>query len=191
MTDADFLIHPETRADRPAIETLLDAAFGLDRRTKTAYRLREGSSPVEGLCLTARLDGRIVGSIEFWPLVIGEGGQALLLGPLAVDPGMQGRGCGMALMKRGIALAREQGHGLIVLVGDEPYYARVGFARVPDGRFIMPGFVDPDRLLALELRPGALSRCSGLVQNPVRVSAALAIPGQAEQAEQRQYDEKA
>ena len=38
---------------------------------------------------------------------------------------------------------------LALLVGDEPYYARLGFKRVPRGQLLMPGPVDPDRLLAI------------------------------------------
>ena len=36
-----------TVVDRPQIEQLLDTAFGPDRQQKSAYRLREGSRPVE------------------------------------------------------------------------------------------------------------------------------------------------
>ncbi len=50
----------------------------------------------------------------------------------------------------------------MVLVGDEPYYGRAGFTRVPNGRIVMPGPVDPDRLLVAELAPGAFDGVSGL-----------------------------
>jgi predicted N-acetyltransferase YhbS len=48
-----------------------------------------------------------------------------------------------------------------LLVGDEEYYARLGFAPVPQGKITMPGPVDPERLLYCELRPGALAEASG------------------------------
>jgi predicted N-acetyltransferase YhbS len=51
----------------------------------------------------------------------------------------------------------------VLLVGDEPYYARFGFRRIPSRQLTLPGPVDPDRFLALELSEGALSRASGLV----------------------------
>lgn len=163
MAESDFLILPERDEDHQLIQQILDAAFGLERRTKTAYRLREGSAPVAELCFTARLAGRLVGSIQYWPLIVGGASSALLLGPLAVDPGLQGKGCGLALMKHSLAKARHLGHALVILVGDAPYYARVGFARIPDGQMLMPGPVDADRFLALELRPGALAEARGLV----------------------------
>ncbi len=43
-----------------------------------------------------------------------------------------------------------------LLVGDEPYYARFGFHPVPPGQIVLPGPVDPNRLLAAELAPDAL-----------------------------------
>jgi predicted N-acetyltransferase YhbS len=172
-----------------AIEALLDLAFGLDRHTKTSYRLREGNRAVEGLSFVVREGGLgVTGAISFWPLKIGKAGSAaLLLGPLAVHPGRQAIGIGRALMRKGLETAKMQGHRLVILVGDEPYYGRVGFARVPDGKLIMPGPVDPGRLLYLELVPGALAMVSGLVLPPHRhgeLSAALAVPHRAKEAEE-------
>ena len=54
-----------------------------------------------------------------------------------------GRGIGMALGERSVEAARAQGHRLVLLVGDEPFYGKVGFRRVPAGRLAMPGPVDP------------------------------------------------
>lgn len=179
-TSCTFDIQCESIHDRHAIDGLLDEAFGLGRRTKTAYRLREGSQPVEQLCLTARVGGLLVGSIQFWPLTIGGHTPALLLGPLAVSEKVRGKGCGLALMREGLDRAAKLGHELVILVGDEPYYARAGFIRVPDDQLIMPGYVDPERLLAKELRAGALKQAHGLVRGGASTS--LAVPGQSQQA---------
>jgi len=173
MTSPSYSILPEAGADRPAIETLLDACFGLSRLAKTSYRFREGEKPIAGLSLVARSpSGGILGAIAFWHLRIGkQGTPAILLGPLAVDPELQGKGIGRALMAKGIAAAARQGHKLVILVGDEPYYGRVGFRPVPEGRLILPGPVDPKRLLYLELEAGALCDARGLVLPPGRFSA--------------------
>ena len=170
MNALTFAITTASAADSAEIEALLDACFGLARRTKTTYRLREGDRPVSAH-VAREPSGRLVGANSFWDLRIGEAGTpALLLGPLAVAPDLQGKGIGRALMRHGIAEARELGHRLIVLVGDEPYYARVGFRQVPKGRLLLPGPVDPARLLYLELVPGALETVSGLVLGPRRFS---------------------
>jgi predicted N-acetyltransferase YhbS len=163
-------VEPELPSDQSSIENLLDLSFGLSRRTKTSYRLREGSMPVTGLSHVVRdPEVEISGAISYWPLVIGKAATpGLLLGPLAVHPDRQNRGIGLALMKHTLELAQRQGHALVILVGDKPYYARVGFAQVPAGQLQFPGFVDPARLLALELQLGALAHAQGLVLPPHR-----------------------
>ena len=77
------LVTEQQPQDQAEIETLLDLAFGIGRRSKTSYRLREGNVAAEGLSLIVREAGfGIVGSISFWPILIGEAqSQALLLGP--------------------------------------------------------------------------------------------------------------
>jgi predicted N-acetyltransferase YhbS len=181
-----------TPADHDTIEHLLDLAFGIDRRIKTSYRLREGSHAINGLSLVVRDPGvGIAGTISFWPLVIGEAATpALLLGPLAIHPERQAQGVGLALMREGLRRAAALGHRLVVLVGDEPYYARVGFRRLPPDLLIMPGPTDPKRFLYLELAPHALDGVHGLVLPPHRFhagSAALAVP-QAADAEEQQAE---
>lgn len=160
MSEFPFTVAPEQADDAARIETLYAIAFGPGRFARTAYRLREGLAPVEGLSFVARFGGRLIGSVRFAPVTLA-GRPGLLLGPLVVDPDWKGKGCGLALMRAGIAAARVAGHGWIVLVGDEPYYARAGFARVAPGRIALPGPVDPARLLALELVEGALDGLCG------------------------------
>jgi predicted N-acetyltransferase YhbS len=155
-----------TPQDANAVEHLLDLSFGSDRKTKTSYRLRQGSAPVPGLSLIVRDRGvRLSGTISFWPIAIG-GSQtpALLLGPLAVHPDRQKLGIGLELMRAGLGRAKAQGHGLVLLVGDEPYYAKVGFRKVPEGVVTLPGPVNPDRLLYLELRDGAFDGVAGMAR---------------------------
>lgn len=175
MTETPADILPERPEHLAAIEALLDAAFGPGRFTKTAYRLREGTQTIPELSFVAVREGRVIGSVRFSAITIGRA-PALLLGPLAIDPAHKNRGHGLALMRAGLEAARRRGHRLVVLVGDEPYYARAGFARVPEGRIRLPGPVDPARLLALELEPGALAGVGGLARPAP--SPAFAVPGQ-------------
>jgi predicted N-acetyltransferase YhbS len=185
-----ILVEAALAADQPHIENLLDLAFGLSRSAKTSYRLREGNTAIEGLSLVVREPGLgLTGAISFWPLKIGYAGtDALLLGPLAVHPERQNMGIGRALMLDGLGKAKVLGHRLVILVGDEPYYARVGFRRVPYGQIELPGPVDPDRLLYLELSEGALTPAKGLVLPPYRfgeLSAAFAVPHRSERHQQQ------
>jgi predicted N-acetyltransferase YhbS len=176
-----YTSQPEEPDDEAQIERLLDSTFGLTRRTKTSYRLREGSRPVPGLSLVVRDDEiGVIGSISFWPLKIGEqGSDAILLGPLAVHQRRQSLGVGRLLMRDGLEKAKHMGCPLVLLVGDEPYYARVGFKKIPHDKIDMPGPLNRNRFLFLELQPGALSDVSGMVLPPHRFaarSAPLAVP---------------
>jgi predicted N-acetyltransferase YhbS len=158
-------IRAERTGDEAAVESLVDQGFGPGRFAKTAYRLREGVAPEARLSFVAEDNEAqaLLGSVRFWPVSIG-GSLCLLLGPLAVVPRLRGRGIGIGLMERGIEEARQLGYEAVILVGDEPYYAKVGFARLPPGRVRFPGPVDPDRILGLALAPNALVSLSGEVK---------------------------
>ncbi|MEI8145294.1 MAG: N-acetyltransferase [Alphaproteobacteria bacterium] len=163
MTELTLSLHLETPADNAAIDRLHERAFGPGRFARTAFRLREGVPPVHELCFTARVGTLLVGSIRLSGLVIGTA-PALLLGPVTIDPAFQSRGIGGALIRKSLEVARAQGHRLVVLVGDAPYYNRFGFHMVPRGRITLPGPVDPARLLWAELVPDASAGVSGPVR---------------------------
>lgn len=147
-----------------AREALLDLALGKRRRRKTSERLRENRLPADGLSFAAKLgNGRIIGTLRLWHIAAGDGRAALLLGPLAVHPSYQKRGVGSALMRTALERAAALGHRAVVLVGDEAYYRRFGFSKKLTEQLRMPGPFDRDRLLALELAPGALAGARGLI----------------------------
>lgn len=161
-------IRLETPDDAAAVEALNEAGFGPGRFAKSAYRLREGVAPVAALSFVAAEaaaggKGVLRGSVRFWPIRVG-GEEGLLLGPLAVDTAQRGRGIGIALMQAGIEAAHQGPWPFILLVGDEPYYTKVGFARLPPGRVRFPGPVDPSRVLGLSLKAGGLLNLSGQIR---------------------------
>ena len=161
-------IRLETSDDAARVEALNAESFGPGRFAKSAYRLREGVGPVAGLSFVAvekAKDGKDVlrGSVRFWPVTVG-GHEELLLGPLAVQSDQRGRGIGIALMQAGIEAAQKGPWRGILLVGDEPYYAKVGFSRLPPGRVKFPGPVDQNRILGLSLKAGELLGLSGQVR---------------------------
>lgn len=153
-------IRPEAPEDAAAVAALVATAFGPGRFPKSAYRLREGVDPDPRLSFVAIEDGTLRGSVRFWPIVVGND-PVLLLGPLAVQSDQRGRGIGIGLMQRGIEAAKMTDYACIVLVGDEPYYGRVGFTRIAAGKIKFPGPVDRARILGLALRPEALERLTG------------------------------
>lgn len=149
-------LYPAGAADSADIELLLDAAFEPGRHTRTAYRLREGVAPYQGLSLVARERGRLVGSIQYWPCELWDGVTAheiTLLGPVAVAPDLQGTGLGKRLMRASLEVADAAAHDAIVLIGDPDYYGRFGFEAAPTANWEVPGPVDRHRLL-VRLAPG-------------------------------------
>jgi predicted N-acetyltransferase YhbS len=163
MSELALTILPETADDAPAIERLHERTFGPGRYAKSAYRIREGRGHVHELSFTARIGSLLVGSVRQTPIHIGET-PALLLGPLTVEPPFRTRGVGSALIKRALKDAKAAGHTLVVLVGDEPFYVKSGFKRIPKGHVKMSGPVDPARLLVAELKAGAFEGVSGMIR---------------------------
>jgi predicted N-acetyltransferase YhbS len=167
MSDApqaqSWQVRSESRGDAAGVEALNQDAFGPGRFAKSAYRLREGVAPAAGLSFVATENGVLRGSVRFWPIRVG-GHEALLLGPLAVEIAQRNRGVGIALMQAGIDAAHQGPWGAILLVGDEPYYAKVGFSRLPPGRVKFPGPVDQNRILGLSLKAGGLLNLSGQIR---------------------------
>lgn len=177
QTSQDWEIRSERAEDEAHIARLTEAGFGPGRYAKSAYRLREGVEPVAALNFVAVENGVLRGSVRFWPIKVGEA-DLLLLGPLAVESAQRGRGIGISLMQRGIARAKDGVWRAILLVGDEPYYGRVGFTKIPAGRLHFPGPVDANRLLGLALKKGGLENLSGPVRR-ARIDDAVCADGAA------------
>jgi len=169
MSELSLTILPETADDAVAIERLHERTFGPGRYARTAFRIREGRGHLLALSFTARIGTLLVGSLRLTPICIGET-PALLLGPLTVEPPFRERGIGSALIKRALKDAQAGGHKLVVLVGDEPFYGKLGFKRIAKGQVKMPGPVDPARLLVAELVPGAFEGVSGLIRADWEIS---------------------
>ncbi|MDA0338597.1 MAG: N-acetyltransferase [Proteobacteria bacterium] len=175
-------ILPHSAADDDALELLLLRAFGPGREKKTVYRLRDGVPQIDALGFAA-FDGEALrGSIQFWPAQVQSRHAStavvpiLMLGPLAVDPDYAGQGIGKALMEHALDIARSLGYRIAFLVGDEPYYARVGFHRAGAEGLRLPGPVDPARLLILELEPGAALGLEGMIEKSADEAKSPASP---------------
>jgi predicted N-acetyltransferase YhbS len=152
----------EQPKDAPLVDALIDRAFGPGRYAKAAERLREGNRRLTQMCFVAHADGVVVGCVRMWPIRIGET-PAVLLGPLAVEDAWRSFGLGAALVGRACEAAAAAGHSLVLLVGDEPYYGPLGFTAAPRA-VVLPGPVDPARVLVHELEPGLAASLSGSVR---------------------------
>ncbi|MFW2851877.1 GNAT family N-acetyltransferase [Sphingomonas sp. TX0543] len=142
------------QAGTDAIEALLDRAFGSDRHSRTAYRLRAGTAAIPALSLAAHDGGVLIGTIQCWPVTFtADDGRAVpltLLGPVAVEPARQRDGVGRLLMSACLDAAARAGlDGAIMLIGDPEYYGRFfGFSAERTAGWRLPGPVERHRLLA-------------------------------------------
>ena len=160
------MLIPLSQVEPAMIEQLLDAAFGPDRHARTAYRIREGMHWLEGLSFAALDDdAMLVGTIQCWPvaLVDAEGRRhpLIMVGPVAVVPGLQGEGFGKALVAASLgAIDGGIDEGSLplpqVLIGDQPYYGRWGFSATHTAGWQCPGPCDPARLLLRSYNAGIL-----------------------------------
>lgn len=164
MTFEELTYAPENEAHNETIEYLNAEAFGPSRFTRAAHLIRENGGHDLALSFVALKDDQVVGSIRQTPIYIGDN-LSLLLGPIVISPNLKSAGIGKHLMNIAIEAAKEAGFHSILLVGDEPYYGRFGFKKMPKGQIFMPAPVNPDRLLGLELTPNSLINAHGIVRH--------------------------
>lgn len=155
----------EQDQDGPAIEILLDHAFGPGRFTKVSERVREIAEFRQDLSFCAWDESRLVGCVRMTRIRIGTA-EAIFLGPLAVEADVRKFGTGGALVRRACEAAQAAGFACVLLVGDEPYFSRFGFSAAPARDVRLPGPVDQRRVLVRPLREGGADNLSGLVAAP-------------------------
>ena len=123
-----IVIRPETQDDIDAIFAVEAAAFEGEPHAELVNLLRADGALL--LSHVAELNGAIVGHAAYTLLTVTDGDITRHLpglGPIAVDPPLQGRGIGSALVRAGLEAMRELGYGLLFLVGSPRYYPRFGF----------------------------------------------------------------
>lgn len=162
-----------SQIDTVAIEALLDIAFGTDRHARTAYKLRDGTTAIDSLSFAA-VDGAgaLLGTIQCWPCGLFDDGGGLiqplvLVGPVAVMPGVQNKGIGKALMDAMLAAAEQEAttsfSAPLCMIGDPDYYGRFfGFTAEATGAWQMPGPVERHRLLARPVQGEEIARIGHL-----------------------------
>lgn len=160
---------PLAQIDPQAVEALLDRAFGADRRARTAYRVRAGTTAIPQLSFAALLDdGGLAGTIQCWPVALacdsGESIPLVMVGPVAVEPDQQRDGIGRALTECMLKAAKAggiAGTDALMLIGDPEYYGRFfGFTAERTAAWRLPGPFEARRLLA---RGHAVPDCAGEV----------------------------
>ena len=154
-------LHSEAPEDGPLVDALVARAFGPGRFTKVSERVREFAEFAPELSVCAWSGGRLLGCARMWRIRVGEV-PVTFLGPFAVEQGERNAGFGARLIARACEAAEASGETHVVLVGDEPYFGRVGFSAAAGRQVIMPGPVDQRRVLVRALTPDA-GELAGLV----------------------------
>lgn len=162
----NFIIKPESAALSGDVEHLLDSVFGPARFDKASYFFRDGVDPVTELSYVALLGNEVVGTIRYWPILVGPTNHpALLLGPLGITPRLAGKGIGRSLTFRTLERAAAMGHDLVLLVGDVDYYKRFGFVPATPHGLTMPEEKRPERLQVAPLAQGVLDNVHGDIRH--------------------------
>lgn len=169
MQDVIKLV-PLSQIDAAEVEALLDAAFGTDRRGRTAYRMREGTYPIAPLSFAACRGAALLGTIQCWPvrLATDTGSVSLVLvGPVAVMPDLQRSGIGKMLMSEMLRVADGGAADALMMIGDSEYYGRFfDFESQSTTHWIVPGPVERHRLLARIRRPGGIGAYGTIIPDP-------------------------
>lgn len=154
-------IIPLADVDTALVEQLLDAAFEPERRTRTAYKVREGMDWLPNLSFAALDDDdMLAGTIQCWPVALtdadGRMHPMIIVGPVAVMPHLQGEGFGKALMTASLTAIDPRAPLPQVLIGDPEYYERFGFSAAATAGWKLPGPYEQHRLLCRTANPAVL-----------------------------------
>lgn len=161
MTDVTATLIPLAEVDPAMVEELLDRAFGEDRHSRTAYKVREGTDWLPALSFAVVDENRyLVGTIQVWPVALtddqGRRHPMLMVGPVAVVPERHNQGFGQALFAAMFDAMDPAAPLPQVLIGDPEYYGRFGFHGAPTQNWQLPGPFERHRLLVRTDNPGVL-----------------------------------
>lgn len=163
MTKLANLI-PLDNVDPALVEALLDRAFGSERHSRTAYKVREGMDWLPPLSFAALDEAdKFVGTIQCWPVALtdpaGRMHPMIMVGPVAVAPEVQGTGYGQALVTASLTALSPEAPLPQVLVGDPEYYERFfGFTSSETAGWTLPGPWEAHRLLVRCDNPALLPK---------------------------------
>jgi len=163
----DVKIRQEIAGDHQSITVVNNLAFGQKNEGQLILRLRKTKKFIPELSLVAKIEGRIVGHILFYPIEIKSDDQVFTsLAPMAVLPEYQKQGIGSQLVREGLKRARDLGFKSVIVLGHAAYYPRFGFEPAAKWGIRPPFEVPDDVFMALELVRDGLKDIQGTVEYP-------------------------
>ncbi len=172
-TTTSIIIRDERPSDADSVRQVLEHAFGQKDESHLVTRMRRVNiAPISLVAVDCSIENpdapkRIVGHIMFSPVTVNNVAPqvpARGLAPVAVIPERQRQGIGSMLIENGLAKCRHQGVGVVVVLGDHNYYPRFGFRPAHAKGLTCEYKSPPESFMVIELRPGSLDVCRGLVR---------------------------
>ncbi|NOU93630.1 GNAT family N-acetyltransferase [Paenibacillus sp. LMG 31456] len=159
-------IRTEAREDYSEVYELNYQAFGnRDDESKLVERIRNSEHFVPELSIVAELNNEIVGHLLLSKasVVNSENHQnVIVLAPIAIKPPYQKQGIGSQLIHEGKKRCKEQGYGIILLIGHPSYYPKFGFMPAGDYGIELKQFKVPNEVfMVCEVIEGELQKCKG------------------------------
>lgn len=164
-------LRQEAAGDFERVFEVNKIAFGQDAEAKLVDALRRNAAVfIPELSIVATENDKIVGHILFTKIDIrddaGNTNESLGLAPMAVLPGMQNKGIGGQLIRKGFEVARRLGFTSVIVLGHESYYPKFGFEPAAKWNIKGPFDVPSNAFMAIELEQDGLKNVSGTVIYP-------------------------
>jgi putative acetyltransferase len=121
----NLVIRAALATDARAIQDLTTRAFGQEDEARIIQKLEASGEAL--LQMVAEQDGRIIGHVMFYHIGVRGRLGAAGLGPMSVNPWVQGEGVGRRLVMEGLAMMREGGVPIVFVLGHDWFYPKFGF----------------------------------------------------------------
>lgn len=155
----------ELPTEHEAVRHVNRQAFGREDEGALVDALRENGAVI--CSLVAEDAGQVVGHVLYSPATLTDNDDeraVAALGPVAVLPDRQRRGIGDALIRAGLDICREQGYGLVIVLGHPTYYPRFGFRPSRPLGIRWEHDAPEAAFMVMELQAGALDGARGVIR---------------------------
>ena len=174
----NYIIRPETKTDRRAVENLIRESFWNVYRPGCSehyviHVLRDDPAFVKELDFVMEKDGELIGQNMFMKTVIeaddGRTVDVLTMGPICITPALKRKGWGKILLDYSLEKAAQMGFGAVLFEGNIAFYGKSGFdyaSRFGIRYHDLPEGADASFFLCRELVRGYLDGVTGVYQTP-------------------------
>jgi putative acetyltransferase len=164
---SEISICREREGDVSAIRNVIVSAFGGEAEADLVEIIRKNNK--HELSLVAIQSEQIVGHIFFTPASIYAHGEkselrVVALGPLTVLPSHHSMGIGSQLVREGLAICRNSGYEIMIVMGKHQFYRRFGFAPARDYALRFARKTSEDLWLVTELQNHKLHNLCGIAK---------------------------